>query len=110
MTLDFEGLLEDPVYDAFALAATLTVAGRAALSIDVLESTFAVEEAGAGGIVVGTLKPACDLRLADLTAASLAREDLVKAEISFGGLVYRVLATAPAANSRELRLILVENP
>ncbi len=110
MSFDFEGLLEDPIYDGFALTASLTAVGQAALSIEVLESTVEVEEAGAGGIIVPSLKPSCTLRLSDLTAASLAREDLDKAAIVFGGLRYRVLATAPAANSRELRLILIEDP
>ncbi len=110
MTLDFAGLIETPVYDTFGLPAILTVAGRAALSIDVLESTVEVEEAGASGIIIPTIKPACELRLTDLTAASLAREDLVKAEIVFGGVTYRVLSTAPTMTSRALRLILIEDP
>ncbi len=111
MTLDFAGLLDAPNYDTFGAAATLTAVGRAALEgLLVLPKIVEVEEAGAGGIIVPTLKPACDLRLADLTAANLAREDLGKAAIVFGGTRYRVLATAPTANARELRLILIEDP
>lgn len=110
MTLDFAGLIETPVYDTFGLSAVLTVDGRAALSVDVLESTEEVEEAGASGVIVPTIKPACELRLADLTAANLTREDLVKAQIVFGTVTYRVLSTAPTMNSRTLRLILIEDP
>ncbi len=110
MSLDFEGLLEAQAYDHFGESATLTAVGRAALTITVLSKLVEVEEAVAGGIIIATLKPACDLRLSDLAAASLAREDLVNAALVLGGTRYRVLATAPTKNTRDLRLILVEDP
>ena len=110
MSFDFEALLEDPVYDAFALTAVLTVHGHAALSIGVLESTIEVEEAVAGGVMMASPKPSVTLRLSDLTAASLAREDMVKASLVVSGVRYRILATAPSSTSRELTLILVEDP
>ncbi len=118
MSFDFEALLEDPVYVAFALTAVLTVHGHAALTIDVLESTIEVEEAVAGGVVMASTKPAVTLRLSDLTAASLAREDMVKASLVpstespqlLGGVRNRVMATAPSSTSPELTLIVVEDP
>ncbi len=110
MSFDFEALLEDPVYDAFALSAVLTVHSHAALTIDVLESTIEVEEAVAGGVIMGSTKPSVTLRLSDLTAASLARKDMVGASIVVNGIRYRVMATAPSSTSRELTLILVEDP
>lgn len=110
MTLDFAGLLETPAYDIFGVAAILTAIDRAALTITVLDKIVEVEEAGASGVIVPTLRPAIDVRLADLEAAGLAREDLVKAAIVFGGTRYRVISTQPTANARELRLILIEDP
>ena len=110
MTLDVAGLLDGPTYDTYGEAATLTAVDRAGLEITVLFAIAEFDAAGAGGVVVPTIRPTCVLRLADLTAASLAREDLVEAAIVIGGTRYRVEATAPAANSRELRLILVEDP
>ena len=108
MSVDFAGLLDAPAYDTFGVTAVLTAVGRPALTLTVLDKIVEVKEAGASGVVVPTSRPAIDLRLADLEAAGLAREDLKKAEVVFGGLRYRVLATAPTSNVRELRLILIE--
>ncbi len=118
MTIDFAGLLDAPAYDNFGVAAVLTAVDKAALPITVLFSMEEFEAAGDGGVVVPTIQPTCVLRLADLTAASLAREDLVKAAIVItpdaalpnDSVRYRVEATAPVENVRELRLILIENP
>ena len=110
MTIDFAGLLDAPAYDTFGETATLTPDGLPAVTVTVLCKIVEVEEAGAGGIVIPTLKPAADMKLADLTAAGLVREQLLKAALVLGGVRYRVIATAPAENLRELRLILIEAP
>lgn len=108
MPIDFAGLLDKPAYATFGSEALLTPVSKPALALTVLDKIVEIEEAGASGVIVPTFRPACDLRLADLAVAGLAREDLAKAEIVFGGVTYRVLATQLIANSRELRLILIE--
>ena len=110
MSIDFAGLLDAPAYDTFGVLVVLTAIDRAALTVTALDKIVEVEEAGASGVIVPTLRPVIDVRLADLEAAGLAREDLVKAEVVFGGVRYRVLATEPTSNARELRLILIEDP
>jgi hypothetical protein len=110
MTIDFAGLLDAPAYETFGVAATLTAVDHAPLALTVLFDMREVDEAGAGGIIVPTIRPTCVLRLADLAAAGLAREDLVKAAIVIDGTRYRVESTAPTSNARELRLILIEDP
>ena len=109
MTLDVAGLLDGPAYDTFGEAAELTAVDRVMLPITVLFAIAEFEAAG-DGVTVPTIRPTCVLRLADLAAASLAREDLVKAAIVINGTRYRVEATAPVENVRELRLILIEDP
>ncbi|HDZ74375.1 MAG TPA: hypothetical protein ENH55_16750 [Aurantimonas coralicida] len=109
MTIDFAGLLDAPAYEIFGVEAVLTPVGRLPLTLDVLNHIVEVEEAGDSGVVVPTVRPAVDLQLADLAPAGFGREDLVKAEVTFGGVRYRVLATAPTSNARELRLILIED-
>ncbi len=110
MTLDFAGLLDAPAYDTYGEAAELTAVDRAMLPITVLFAIAEFEAPGAGGVVVPTIQPNCVLRLADLTAANLAREDLVKAAIVINSVRYRVDGTALVENVRELRLILIEDP
>ena len=108
MTIDFAGLIDGPAYETFGVEALISPVNKPAFTPIVLAKTVEVEEAGASGVVVPTLRPAADLRLADLAAAGVTRQDLAKAEVVFGGVTYRVDATMPLANSRELRLLLIE--
>ena len=109
MTIDFAGLLDAPAYSLLGTDAVITPPGGVASNpIRVLDKTVEVEEAGASGVIIPTVRPAADLRLADLAAEGLTREDLKKAEVTFAGVLYRVLATQPGKNARDLCLILTE--
>lgn len=107
MTLDLAALLDAPVYATFGVEAEITPAGLPPLpKIPVLFRAQEVDEEGASGGVVSTIRPVATLKLADL--GGLPRAALAKAEVLIGGIRYVVHATAPAASLRELRLILIE--
>ena len=108
MSVDFAGLLDAPAYATFGVTAAITPNGGVAVSLTVLDKVVEVIETGASGVEIPTLKPAADLRLEEMATVGLTREDLTKAEIVFGGVTYKVEATMPVANTRELRLILSE--
>ena len=109
MSEDFAGLLDDVVYETFAIEAEITPVGGTLLKIDALTKIEEVfEEVGEAGVGTPTLRPILDLQLSDLLAAGLSRADLEKAEVVFAGVRHRVLATQPAKNLRDIRLILIE--
>ncbi len=108
--IDFGALLDAPTYLILGAGAVLTPRGGKDLPITVLTQVIEVDETAPSGVVTPTLRTVATLKLADLAAGGLAREDLEKAAIVFGGVRYEVLATAPASSLRELRLILIEVP
>ncbi len=108
--VDFGALLDGPAYRILAADAVLTPLGGKDLPIAVLTQVIEVDEAGPSGAVIPTLRTVATLQLVDLADGGLTRQDLEKAAIVFGGVRHEVLATAPAASLRELRLILIEVP
>jgi hypothetical protein len=75
MLVDFDETLYDPVYAAFGVDAIITPTGTGAptLSVIAIDKTKGAEvpagHSGAGsGLVVGTIRPCADVRMAELLA------------------------------------------
>lgn len=93
--LDYADLLLAPLYDAFGVDATLTLADTAATEIAVtaIDKTAGIEVGQ--NVEVGTVIPGAVIRASDLTAAGFSRDDLDEATIAFSGNNWRIASHHP---------------
>jgi hypothetical protein len=90
MTIDWDTLLNEPLYNALAYSATLTPDGTAAgVTIDAIDETAGIVLAEQG-IDLQTIEPAAKVRLSDLDAAGIALEDLDDGTLVLNGTTWRI--------------------
>jgi hypothetical protein len=105
--IDFNGLLLDPLYDAFGVEASLEASGTVTLTV--IDDTQGVILDTNTGLQFAAAKPAARVRMSELAANNIAREDLKDAAISFNGGDWTIVATQPkptSSGASELYLIL----
>lgn len=91
--IDFNAVLLDPVYDAFGVAASLEASGT--VMITVIDDTQSVALDTNTGLQFAAAKPAARVRLSELAANGIVREDLKDATITFNGNSWTITATQP---------------
>lgn len=115
--MDWTAILLDPNYAAFGVDATLTIApgttDQAEHSLTVIDKTSGVPVTGAAGFEVETITPAAVVRMAELTAASVARTALDRGTIEFNGKTWaitsHILRPSPGGEADgEVMLLLAE--
>lgn len=96
----------DAIYEAQGVPALLTCPPDGGdFDLTVIDHTTGIEVGGeAGGIVVHSIKPAADVRNSELTAKTIARENLDGARLTLDGTEWTV--ANHALRFKEVRLIL----
>lgn len=90
--MDYQALLYNPTQLIFGVTAVLTPAAASpgALTLSAIDKTMGITVADAREIGVETIQPAAVIRMAELLAGGLAREDLSEASLSMNGKTWRV--------------------
>jgi len=93
--MDYAALLIDPIYGVLGVDAVLTLGDTAEteVAVTVIDKTAGVEVGDS--VQTGTLLPGANVRVSDLTAASLTRDDLDGAIIAFNGNTWRIASHHP---------------
>lgn len=110
--IDFGALLYDPIYAVLGVPALLTPSTDASeIPLTVIDKTEGVAIDEGNGISISTIKPAAMVRMSEITAKGMTRDDLKKGSICFNGHDWTIVATQPKpspSGSGELYLILQE--
>lgn len=114
MTINWQTQFLDPQYLVLGKTATLTpVTTDVPISVTVIPVPVQTEITESG-ITVLSLKSAADVRVSELAALNISREDdLDQAEITFNGKTWNITATLPrptpdGESAGEIRLMLSE--
>lgn len=106
--IDFSALLLDPIYNELGVEAELEAGGTVTLTV--LDKTEGVMlESPNSPLQMATTKPSACVRMSELAANEIRREDLKNAAITFNGNTWRIVATQPKpvpSGAGELYLIL----
>lgn len=94
MAIDFSALLYGPVHTAFAVDVTVTTDDGATLTLPALDKSVPFETAD-NGLTIETMRPACVVRVAELTALGTNADALINAELSMNGSQWRVEGVQP---------------
>ena len=111
--MDWQGSLYDPVYDVLGVPATIAPGGDTGdVAVTAIDRTGGIEVAAPGG-AIETVRAAATVRMAELAAAGLAREDLPDGTIALNGVTWTIKATMPRPSPKgggdgELLLVLEE--
>lgn len=114
MTIDWAPYY-DPFYIAFGVSATLTLAEDNVVysGLTVIDKTQGVEAVVGGDVTMMTIKPACVIRTAELSANGIALSKLGGSTIAFNGKTWRIENRLPRPSpdgemAGELYLIVIE--
>jgi hypothetical protein len=108
-------LLHGPIYNVLAVPAVLQLAvSNAEYSLAVIDKTDGVELPMAGDVAVATIKPACKVRMSELTAHGIALDVLRGSTMTFNGKTWRIeskiiRSSVDGEANGEIMLILIEN-
>jgi hypothetical protein len=113
--MDWKATLLDPIYSALGVPAVLVLASTDAsyTGLTVIDKTTGIEVGGGGDLGISTIKPACAIRIADITANGIDLIDLKGSTIAFNGKAWRIEHRVPrplpsGESEGELLLILTE--
>lgn len=90
--IDLDKLLYAQSARVWGSAVVVTLEGGASHNMTVIDRTEGVEQSR-GGIEIGTVEPAAEVRTSTLVALGLARGDLLKARFDLSGRSWRVMST-----------------
>lgn len=93
MTIDWSARLLDPLYRRLGVPATVTPPERPSFALTVIDRTAGMQTPGE--IAVSSLRPAAVIRVREMLAAGLVREELDCARIAFNGAAWTITATEP---------------
>jgi hypothetical protein len=111
--MDLQSLVLSPVYATWGVDATLCPALGGPVTVRVLDRTSGVEVASASNTEILTIRPAALVRVSELEASGVQRDELRKAELAMNGKTWRIEASLPkptpnGESDGELMLILIE--
>jgi hypothetical protein len=114
MTMDYTAILYDPLYASFGTDAVIRCLYSVAFPIRAIDCTSGIEVTEGSGIDVKTIRPAAIVRMRELTALGLGREDLEDAALELHDKLWRVKASMPKPGPQgeangELYLFLIED-
>lgn len=94
MPLNYTAVNLGPIYTLMGVAAQFALASEDIIELTVLDKTggIQIEEQG---MSIGTIRPACICRMADLTDLSLGPEDLMDAVLEMNALSWKVKSYYP---------------
>lgn len=109
---DYRSQFFDPIYNAHGVTATLTPSSGSEVEVTIIDKTQGIDVGGGQGLV-GTIRPACFIRVGELTDASLTRDDLADGVIAFNGNTWTIEQTKPRPSPKgelegEYLLVLTE--
>lgn len=112
MSLDYQELLYDPIYQVLGVAATLTTSGGDESTVTVLNLTKP-SSFGNIGVEFQTFSPAVKIRMSEVVALSL-QDDVLGGELTVDGKTWSIKSyeynASPNGNSDgEVRLILKDD-
>src|ERR1700761_7600061 len=90
---DYAGML-DALYDSLGIPATVDASGTVDLTI-IDKTEGVVIDSTIANAHFGTSKPAACVRVSELDANSIAREDLKGLTLSFAGNDWKIVSTQP---------------
>lgn len=113
--MDWKATLLDPIYRAMGIPAVLVLASTDATytGLTVIDKTTGIEVGSGGDLGISTIKPACAIRVEDLTSRSIDLIDLKGSQIAFNSKAWRIEHRVPrplpsGESEGELLLILTE--
>jgi hypothetical protein len=86
--MDFAALLYDPIYARLGVPAVLDLGTDGNIDLTVIDKTSGVEIGD--GVIISTIAPAADVRMTELTANNLTRQDVNGAALTFNGKTWEV--------------------
>ena len=90
--IDLDKLLYQHSARVWGAAVVVTLEGGGVVNLTVIDRTEGVEQSR-GGVEIGTVEPAAEVRTSALLGLGLARGDLVKARFALSGRSWRVVST-----------------
>lgn len=111
--IPYDTMLLDPIYARLGILVTITITGKSAAYVSVIDKTAGEEftYGGGGGIDVATVRPAVDVRVAELDRTGINRDELVGGTLELSGTNWRIESTHPRptpGGRGELRLWLMD--
>lgn len=94
MSIDYDALLLDPIYQRIGIAAQFVSLDGARADLIVLDKTAGVELAD-GPVALHTSRPAACVRVSELINNSLDRSKMKNGRLTFNGGSWNVEATRP---------------
>lgn len=93
--MDYQATLYDPIYDVLGVEAVITPDSTVGpVTVTAIDKTGCIP-IPSGGIEIETIEPAAVIRMAELLAAGITRDDLEGGTITFNGATWRIKATLP---------------
>lgn len=93
MSVDFDALMLDPIYDLTGVAANFLSRDGARCNLTVIDKTSGVEIPGS--VMVQTSRPAACVRISELVANDLDRGKMKSGRLTFNGASWNVESTLP---------------
>jgi hypothetical protein len=92
MPTDYSALLYDPIYAGIGVPAVFTVAGTdgAEVAITVIDNTRPMQLPAGTGVEVRSVGPGAFVRIPELQANGIARDDWQDAVLAFNGRTWQV--------------------
>lgn len=86
MSIDFSGLMLDPIYNSIGVEASLTLVDSRQFDLTVLDETGGVTTGNK--IEVPTAKPSAGIRYSELLSLGLTSDDIIRGQLTFNGMTW----------------------
>lgn len=92
--IDFDAAMLGPIYATLGVSATLTIVDPSDdFDLTVIDKTGGVEVGE--NVEVPTIKPCAAIRISDLTALGLSKDDLIDGTLTFNGSSWTITNVVP---------------
>jgi len=95
--IDYSAMLYDPVYAELGVEATLTAGAAAAVTLTVIDETRSKTNTQ-GGVEVSSVGPGAFVRIPELVAKGVTRDEWIGAVLTFNGRTW-IVREAPVQGS-----------
>lgn len=92
--IDFNTFMYDPVYAALGVPGTLTI-GTDSVTLTVVDDTRTKRHADASGVETVSVGPGAFVRIPELTASGVTRDQCIGASLTFNGHAWTILTGEP---------------
>lgn len=93
--MNWQAMLYKPLYDGIGVDAVLDLGSDGTVPLRVIDKTDGIEVALGGDVSVTTIKPACAIRVYELTSKDVPLADLKGHTITFNSNTWRIEGRLP---------------